>query len=332
MSNKIFEKNGVNGTGTPCEGPSPGRCSLAQQRGPGRHPATARVKCNKEVNKVVMKCFYRSKPFDEERKPIRRYRKRMFREWRERRMFESTEQRVCDQARAIRKDDWLLELELEAKKRQVEGESQGELCREQDVTVDAETVELDAGTVEEEINDAEDSIGDTEGDLSEKHQAIVEKLKKIVVGGRTGDGNMFKKVDKKVLKVPANRVTEAIKYLKSKSITETNNLIRAASVCVAERIGLKKAERRKKNEPRWKRRIEGDIKRLRQEVNFLGREVKGELGLKKKCKLSELNERYRVKRKGLKNVIEELKQRMLAKSAKVGRYQQRIEQFRQNRI
>ena len=38
------------------------------------------------------------------------------------------------------------------------------------------------------------------------------------------------------------------------------------------------------------------------------------------------------RKKGLKTVIEELKQRMLAKSAKVKRYQQRIEQFRQNRI
>ena len=36
--------------------------------------------------------------------------------------------------------------------------------------------------------------------------------------------------------------------------------------------------------------------------------------------------------KGLKTVIEELKQRMLAKSAKVKRYEQRIEQFRQSRI
>ena len=68
-----------------------------------------------------------------------------------------------------------------------------------------------------------------------------------------------------------------------------------------------------------------EIKRLRQEV-------KEELGLKKKHKLSELNERYRVKRKGLKTVIEELKQKMLAKSAKLRRYQQRIEQLRQNRI
>ena len=38
---------------------------------PGRHPVTARVKWNKEVNKVVMEYFHRTKPFDEEGKPIR---------------------------------------------------------------------------------------------------------------------------------------------------------------------------------------------------------------------------------------------------------------------
>ena len=65
---------------------------------------------------------------------------------------------------------------------------------------------------------------------------------------------------------------------------------------------------------------------MRQEVNFLEREIKGKLELKKKnLKLSKLNERYRVKRRKLKTVIEELKQRMLVKSAKIRRYQQKIE-------
>ena len=155
-------------------------------------------------------------------------------------------------------------------------------------------MDIDAGTGEEEINHAEDSIGDTEGDMNEKHRLIAEQLKEIMREGRTFNGTMFKKVDKKVLKFQTHRVNEAIKYLKSKSITETNNLIRAASVWVAEQLGLKKAEHKKKNEPWWKRRIEGGIKRLKQEVNFLERESKGELGLKKKCKLKELNERYGV--------------------------------------
>ena len=124
MINQVFEDNGVNRTGTEREGSSPGRCSPAQQRGPGRHPATARMKWNKEVNKVVMECSYRSRPFDEEGKPIRGYRQRMFREWKEKGMFESTEQRVCDQARAIRKIGWLTELDLEMIRRKINDECQ----------------------------------------------------------------------------------------------------------------------------------------------------------------------------------------------------------------
>ena len=114
--------------------------------------------------------------------------------------------------------------------KQVEDESQSERCREQDTIADAETKETDVGTVEEEINDAEDSIGDTEGDLSEEHQTIVEQLKKTMVEGRTGHGIMFKKVNKWVFKVQTGRVNETIKYFKSKTITETSKLIRAASI------------------------------------------------------------------------------------------------------
>ena len=79
MSNQNFENNRVNGTRPLGEGYSPGRCFLVKQREPGRHQVTARMKWNKEVNKVVMECFYRNKSFDEERKPVRGYRRRMFR-------------------------------------------------------------------------------------------------------------------------------------------------------------------------------------------------------------------------------------------------------------
>ena len=61
------------------------------------------------------------------------------------------------------------------------------------------------------------------------------------------------------------------------------------------------------------------------------RDLKWELGSKKK-KMKELYEKHRLKRKGLKTVIEELKQKTLAKSTQLKRYEQRIEQFRQNRI
>ena len=58
------------------------------------------------------------------------------------------------------------------------------------------------------------------------------------------------------------------------------------------------------------------MKKLRQYVKLLTRDFKGELRSKKKQKMKELQEKYRVKTKGLKNVIEELKQRMLAKEGK----------------
>ena len=54
-------------------------------------------------------------------------------------------------------------------------------------------------------------------------------------------------------------------------------------------------------------REKGDIKKLRQDVNLLIRDLKGELRSKKKQRMKELYEKYRVKRKGLKTVIEELK-------------------------
>ena len=63
------------------------------------------------------------------------------------------------------------------------------------------------------------------------------------VGRKTSDGIMFKKVDKKTLKLQTDRVNEAIRYFKIKNITETNDLIKSASVCVrsrTDRIGEKR--------------------------------------------------------------------------------------------
>ena len=149
------------------------------------------MKWNKEVNKAVMECFYRSKPFDEEGKPVRGYRQRMFREWRDRGLFESTEQRVCDQARAIRKNGWLSQLELEAIKRQVEDEFQDEFGKDdptevetvenEDMAEDEAMVENEVESVAEEIvnveevnNNVIDSVDDTRHTLNYEHRKIVE--------------------------------------------------------------------------------------------------------------------------------------------------------------
>ena len=71
-----------------------------------------------------MECFFRSKPFDDDDKPIRGYRQRMMQEWKEHGVFEITEQRLCDQARAIKKNGWLSDLELENIRRMIDTESE----------------------------------------------------------------------------------------------------------------------------------------------------------------------------------------------------------------
>ena len=71
MSIQSIANNGVNGTGSASESSSHGRCSSAQQRGPGCQPATAKMKWNKAVNKVVMECFTKVGHLMKQKKPVR---------------------------------------------------------------------------------------------------------------------------------------------------------------------------------------------------------------------------------------------------------------------
>ena len=65
------------------------------------------------------------------------------------------------------------------------------------------------------------------------------------------------------------KVNRLIELIETKNMTQTNNLIKAACVQVADQLGLKKYESRKKKDPWWKRRIEQDIKQLKKDINIL---------------------------------------------------------------
>ena len=59
-----------------------------------------------------MECYFLSRPLEEEGKPVRGYRRRMHNIWKEQYRTEITEQRLCDQARMIRKNEWITKVEL----------------------------------------------------------------------------------------------------------------------------------------------------------------------------------------------------------------------------
>ena len=71
-----------------------------------------------------MKCFFRSQPFDDDGKPIIGYRQRMMQEMKEHGVFEITEQRLCDEARAIRKNGWVTDLEVQNTRRMIDAENE----------------------------------------------------------------------------------------------------------------------------------------------------------------------------------------------------------------
>ena len=63
-----------------------------------------------------MECYYRSKP------KIKEYRQRLHAMWRDKGMFNITEQKLMDQQRQIRKKQWLTKLELEEIQTRIEDE------------------------------------------------------------------------------------------------------------------------------------------------------------------------------------------------------------------
>ena len=120
--------------------------------------------------------------------------------------------------------------------------------------------------------------------------------------------------------------------IETKNIPQTNNLIKAAGIWVADQLGFKKYEDGKKKDPWWKRRIEEDIKQLKKDINILQRVKKWQIGARRVGKAKLIEKKYGVKRKVITTVIEELTQRTLEKAPNLSRYEQRIQQYRINRL
>ena len=146
------------------------------------------------------------------------------------------------------------------------------------------------------------------------------------------NGAGFKRVDRKVLAEWTKKVNRVVSEIQTSNITDTNKLINATAIYIARQVGLKMGGREGKGskEPRWKRRIKDSIAELRRHVNILERSKQGKL--KRMEKYTKLERKYSIKQKGEKVVIEELKQRLQAKSAKLKRYEQRIHRYQVNRL
>ena len=117
---------------------------------------------------------------------------------------------------------------------------------------------------------------------------------------------------------------------KTHSITKTNELFYGGVVVVTNRLGVKINKAAERKEPIWRRRLQNKIKELRQDLSQLESSKDEEVSHVKHWQTLERKHSIRVKTLGV--VIEELKQRIVAIAAKVRRYQERVDRFRQNRM
>ena len=338
MSNENIE-NGKYGTGASGEGVMPGRCSAGEQGGPGRHPATAsrtRITWTKELNKLAMKCYLMSEPSK------RGFRKRMLNVWRDIGVFEIDEQKLAGQVLAIKNNGWLSNLEIEEIKREIEHVQQEEDCvgepanilEDQNRIQRDDDVEIDHGRNEDEQRQMNYNLlierMQQEGQDEEKMTIVKLLISELETKEPQKPPNL-RGINRRKVKECTDKVNQVLHYFQTESLRELNNLLKAAANVVANLVGFKrKVTKDKQKEPWWKRRLKWQIKDIRRDISRL-EYIKAEKT--RRYELQETLERkYHIKRKGITAVIEELKQRVLAKTAKIKRYESRVDQFNQNRL
>ena len=193
-----------------------------------------------------------------------------------------------------------------------------------------DTDNVDVEEVEQE--EVEIEITREEVDMTEEQRESVDSIVNMMKEDNWEAPKGFKKIERSKLDQETKKLNQVIGSIQTPTISDTNRLIAAVATYVGQKVGLKTKDNRpeRNTEPFWKRRIRENINEIRKHINILERHKRNEI--RKKEKYNSLEHKYHIKKKGLNTVIEELRQRLGAKAAKIRRYEQRIEQYKQNRM
>ena len=341
MSAVQHQINGEIATNSYRASPSPVLTGMIEQVPAERIPTAqdnriqtvGRRKWSRDDNRTAMECYLRSNP------DIRGYRRRMIDLWKDKGMFDISEQRLADQVKHIRRNQWLTKVEIEEMKRTITRTDNPDQNnhRDQDVSVtasaDPQSVEQDnISGVQDQSNRENEAV-----EFTEEEVGIKERIEEILSSRKRSSQewkvSALRQVPRSKLIGTSKVVGKTLGKISTSNLTETNDLVFAGAVVVAERLGVKLSQskhRPKDNIPWWKRRLEGQIKELRKDLSRIEQMNKG--AMKDSDIRNRLMEKYRVRGKGMSVVIEEVKQRIKAKAAKVKRYDDRVKQFRQNNL
>ena len=166
---------------------------------------------------------------------------------------------------------------------------------------------------------------------SESESDITKGLKLVFKNPKNDPIPSLRSADAFQLEQETEEVNKAKSSINLNDLNDFKNLIKAGGTIVCERMGIRKSVKQQQV-PFWKRRIESNIARLKKDLSRLDDWFKVKWSKDKKRKKEELRKKYRIKTKGFKVVISELKKIISAKSEKLRRYCARGNQYRQNKL
>ena len=192
-----------------------------------------------------MECFIRSKPEN------RGYRRRMISIWQDRGMFEISEQRLADQVKQIKHNQWLTKVEVEEMSRIISRTEAGDYAEE---VQEEEQVNVASSQLASSLNaDADTGMGGQEGggvkegtedasiDLTAEELDIRKRIEEVMVLVKgTGKWSIpaMRQVPRKKLASVAAMVSRILGTLSTTNLTEINDLVFAGVVIVADKLGV----------------------------------------------------------------------------------------------
>jgi hypothetical protein len=139
------------------------------------------------------------------------------------------------------------------------------------------------------------------------------------------------------LRVAIDRLSPVIKSFETPDLTTLNTLLMAVAHVVREQMGVKAPSEptnntpRRNKQPMWLRRLEESVAKLRSDLSRLTEMSRG--ATQKYQTIDIIYRRYPLlPKKGYKQVIEEVKQRLLAKAGKIKRYKKKQQTFVDNNL
>ena len=168
--------------------------------------------------------------------------------WDEKGLFQGNEQRIVDQARMIRVNGWLTDIEIEEIRRRIEDAGEQEYeneNEEQDEQCDAETQETN-----NRISFLDDESLLHRAQIAGFKDEEKELLKDVINNIRNNPDKIppnLRYIERKKVRVARNKINKVISLITTDNITETNTLIRAAANCVADMVDYKQRPMKREN-------------------------------------------------------------------------------------